>query len=105
MAPKQVRAPSLACFKGDAKVIKLLIRRTFDPNEEDYRGYTALFYAVLGCTTDAVKLFLEEGADITFRRSDGQTMLRSAAFSKRNQENKTAIENNTAASKSWPRYQ
>jgi ankyrin repeat protein len=77
-AKATVKALNLACLQGDLKIIEFLIRRGFDPNEADDRGSRALIWAMLGRKPDAIKLLLDKGAEITLRRSDGQTVLHGA---------------------------
>lgn len=54
----------LAAFKGDLDVIRALLDKGADINEQDRAGHTALHLAVINERVEAIRMLLEAGADV-----------------------------------------
>ena len=62
----------IAAWRGNTSLVKLLIQRGANVNEQDIDGRTALMYA---SNKVMVKALLDAGADKTIRSKDGKTAL------------------------------
>jgi RNA polymerase primary sigma factor len=65
--------------KGDAKSVKALVDRGFDPDQSDREGRTPLMIAAAAGNLAACRLLLAAGADPTRVDPDGRNALRHAA--------------------------
>ncbi|CAN0024897.1 unnamed protein product, partial [Laminaria digitata] len=81
------RALHIAARSGSLEIVRLLLKRSADPNVADSRGYTPLFATCENlnrrllhggpgfCCSATVNMLLEAGADETARDSKGRTPL------------------------------
>ena len=69
-----------ALFDGNIEVIQALLKHGRDLMDQAVHDQLALFNsAILGRHVDAIRVLQEYGADVTFRNSDGWTLLHSAS--------------------------
>ncbi len=68
--------------REDMEGLRLLLGAGANPNETNYRGETALHWAILrDRSLEAIAMLLDHGADINARRDDGRTAYAMAAVS------------------------
>ncbi|KAK4099978.1 hypothetical protein N658DRAFT_143212 [Parathielavia hyrcaniae] len=62
----------MAAYKGQVKILEILLNRGGDIDVHDMTGRTALHYAILGGRTDTLKLLIEKGANVS--RCDSKSL-------------------------------
>lgn len=69
-----------AAVNGDQKMIKLLLDYGANVDQEDQKGYTAVFYAAIDHDgVDVLKFLIENGADVKHTSNTGETAAHLAA--------------------------
>ena len=59
----QMNPLHIACYKGNKKIIKILLDLGIDINSKDTNGYTPLFYAIISKNENLVKMLILRGAN------------------------------------------
>jgi hypothetical protein len=77
--PKTLTAALVAAMMGkdEAQAVKI-VKQGVDPNARDQYGTPVLNWAVMMCMPDVVKVLVDKGADLTYERAPGMTILTEA---------------------------
>ena len=76
---KNVTALMLACTKGNAGAINILLNAGADPNIADNNGYTCLHYAAdRDCSKETFQAIIAHGADVNARNKNNTATLMTA---------------------------
>lgn len=64
-----------AAKKGNAEMVKTLVRKGANVNDKDNKGYTPLHYACSNGNPESVKILLEFGGDVNAKTNNNKTPL------------------------------